>query len=371
MKKRCPRCSSFLVKKIGFKRSSITTKRGVIAKKLQRYLCNVCQKSFTLEVASKRKRHSKALITSAIKRYVEDNTTLRPVSNSIGISPKGLLNWLMEYGSNAKSPLEVARELKPKWSGLLGVDGKAFKIHGQEFTILVAQDVQTFDPVFFSVVERENVENAERFFLIIRDVLRYPIKGIVSDLGRGKAFVALIKEIFTGIPHQACIVHFFRYVNATIPKSKKSVYYQENCILRQTVKGILFAENFNDAEETFQRLLLAKSLIKTSYHKKIIRSLTKHFDLLTAHFHHSVLVRDNNVTENLIKQLNRKFKQSGGFKNIDNAYNFLKLWFIYYRLKPFCNSSRPYRNGKTPIELANAKSNKTDWLTFSQRNRHT
>lgn len=299
---------------------------------------------------------------------MEDNTTLRPVSNNIGVSHQGFLNWVMEYGKNAKSPLEMALELKPEWSGLLGVDGKELKIKGKDFTLLIAQDILTFDTVFFSLVEGENVEDSKRFFLIIRDVLKYPIKGIVSDLGRGRVFISLIEEIFPDIPHQACVVHFSRYVNMTIPKSRKSVYYKENCTIRETVNNLLFATNFNDAEEIFQRLLLSRNLFKAPYHKKIINSLERHFDPLTAHFHNPFLVRDNNVTENLIKQLNKKLKQSGGFKSIENAYNFLKLWFIYYRFKPFTNSNEFHRNGKAPLELAKVNINNIDWLSFSQLN---
>lgn len=298
---------------------------------------------------------------------MEDNSTLRLVSNSIGVSHQGLLNWVMEYGKNSKSSLEVALELKPKWSGLLGIDGKELKINGKDFTILIAQDIFTFDPVLFSLVEGENVKDSKRFFLIIRDVLKYPIKGIVSDLGKGRVFLSLIEEIFPDIPHQACVIHFSRYMNMTIPKSKKSIYYKENCILRKTVNNILFATNFNDAEEIFHKLLLPRNLFKAPYHKRVINSLERHFDLLTAHFHNPFFVRDNNVTENLIKQLNRKLIQSFGFKSIENAYSFLKLWFIYYRFKPFTNSNESYRNGKAPIEFANVNIDNLHWLAFSQR----
>ncbi|GBD99244.1 hypothetical protein BMS3Abin07_01278 [bacterium BMS3Abin07] len=122
---------------------------------------------------------------------MEDNTTIRSVSNSLGISHQRLLNWVMQYGENAKSPLEVALEIRPKYSGLLGVDGKELKINGRDFTLLVAQDILTFDTVFFSLVEGENMEESRRFFLIIRDILKYPVKGIVSDLGRGRVFIPL------------------------------------------------------------------------------------------------------------------------------------------------------------------------------------
>lgn len=289
----------------------------------------------------------------------------------MGVSPRGLLNWVERYGKNAKSPSEVAQELQPSWFGILGIDGKELKIKGQDFTLLIAQDLFTFDPVFFTLVEGENVEAGRRFFLVLRDVIKYPIQGVVSDLGRGRVFISLIEEIFPGVPHQACVVHFLRYVNMTLPKSKKSLYYKENLFLRDAVANTLLAPDFNDAEESLQRLLTMKGIFKAHYHKRVMNSLIRHFDLLTAHLHHPFLLRDNNITENLIKQLNRKLKTSGGFKKLSSAYNFLKLWFIYYRFKPFTNSSQTHRNGKAPLELAKANIKNLDWLAFSQKNRHS
>lgn len=367
--KRCPRCGSVHIKKKGFIRSRIHTRRGVVPRKLQRYLCLPCHKNFTYQIANRRRRYSTDLIRAGVKRYLEDNTSLRPVARDFDISARSLLNWVMRYGRNAKSPIEVADELKPKWSGLLGVDGKELSIKGHDLTVLIAQDVVTFDPVFFCIAQSENIQEAERFFLIIKDVLRYPTEGVVSDLGRGKIFIARIQQIFPGVPHQACVVHYYRYVKRTIPAGKKSSWYHENRILRKTVHDLLFAQQFTDAQQILKSIQNTRHIFRASYHQTIIRSLERHFSLLTAHFHHPVLVRDNNITENLIKQLNRKIKQSDGFKTRENADSFLKLWFIHYRFNPFVNSNASYRKGKSPLELAGINIKNLDWLSFSQKHR--
>ena len=367
--KRCPFCGSRQVKKKGFTRSHIQTRRGVIQRKLQRYLCLRCQRSFTYQLIGKRRRYSQDLIRAAVRRYLEDSTSLRPVARDFGISARTLLNWVAQYGRQAKTPLEVASELRPKWSGLLGVDGKELRIRGQELTVLIAQDVGTFDPVLFGLAESENRKEANRFFLTIKKVLHYPTRGIVSDLGRGKTFIGCIEQIFPGIPHQACVVHFYRYVKRTIPAGKKSRWYHQNRLLRNIIYELLFAQQFTDAQQILTHLQHSRQLFGAPYHRTIIRSLERHFQLLSAHFHHPILVRDNNVTENLIKQLNRKIKQSDGFKTRDNAEGFLKLWFIHYRFKPFVNSSLADRNGKAPLELARINIKNLDWLTYSQKNR--
>ncbi len=90
--KRCPRCGSRRVKKKGFTRSRIQTRRGVVQRELQRYLCLSCQKNFTYQVIGKRRRHSQDLIRAAVRRYLEDSASLRPVARGFGISARTLLN---------------------------------------------------------------------------------------------------------------------------------------------------------------------------------------------------------------------------------------------------------------------------------------
>jgi transposase-like protein len=210
---------------------------------------------------------------------------------------------MTHFGQNAKSPIEIARELQPHWSGILGVDGKPLKISGTEFAVLIAVDIGTNDPFFFQLAEAENSEEAEKFFLIIKEVFNYPVEAIVSDFGKGKVFIDLVQRIFPNVPHQTCVIHFSRYVDMKLPKSKKSAYHQQNELLRDYINSILFATNYNDAEELLTRLENIEYLFGAKYHKAIIKSLRKHFKLLTAHFFHPELPRDTNTVENIVKGL--------------------------------------------------------------------
>lgn len=289
------------------------------------------------------------------------------MANRIGVSPPAILNWVNRFGQNAKSPIEIAEELRPQWSGILGVDGKAIKISGAEAVVLVAVDMGTNDPFFFHLAEAENEEEAEKFFLIIRDVFDYPVTAVVSDLGKGRVFVNLVEKIFPDVPHQACVIHFSRYVDMKLPKSRKSKYYHENEILRCYIKDILFATDFNDADELLIRLGHIEHLFQANYQKAIIRSLKRNFKLLTAHFFHPYIQRDTNIVENIIKELDRKLLQTSGFKNPNNVYHFLKLWFCAYRFRPFTSSNYAHRNGHSPLSLTRVKTLKQDWLEFSQR----
>jgi len=124
------------------------------------------------------------------------------------------------------------------------------------------------------------------------------------------------------------------------------------------------ANNFADAEELMRRLLAVKEHFKASYQKRIIRSLEKHFDQLTVHHFHSDIPRDNNITENIIKQLNKKLKSAESFEAKESAANYLNLWFAFYKFKKFRASNEPHRNGKSPLELALVTLPDKHWLDY-------
>jgi transposase-like protein len=307
------------------------------------------------------------VIADAIKRVVEDHTSYRRIASRLRVSPITVLRWVNQFGQFAKSPIEIAHQLRPQWSGILGVDGKPLKVGGREMVLLIAVDIGNMDPFFFDLVDAEDDANARRFFLIIKEVFNYPVEAIVSDFGKGRVFIHLIEELFPYALHQACIVHFSRYVDIKLPKSKKSKYHRQNEFLRQYINALLFAQSFNDAEEMLIRLRNIEHLLEAKYHKEIIRSLRRNFKLLTAHFFHEDLPRDTNIVENMISQLDRKLVQTRGFRNPQNAYNLLKLWFCSYRFRAFSSSRYSHRNGQCPLALAGVNTAEFDWLRFSQR----
>lgn len=71
--------------------------------------------------------------------------------------------------------------------------------------------------------------------------------------------------------------------------------------------------------------------------------------------------------ENINKQLQRRFKTIEGFEKNDNAFNYLNLIRNYLRFKPYtdCKNDRYNRNGKSPLELCQAKIVNCDWIKNS------
>jgi hypothetical protein len=281
------------------------------------------------------------------------------------VSPPTVLNWVSEAGKACKDTIETNLELKPCWSGILGIDGKPIAIAGQKDVVLVAVDRLTKDLVHFQIVEEENEEGFKNFLLEIRDIIKYPLVGLVSDLGKGKVLVKLITNIFPDTPHQICVLHFSRYVDRMLPKSKKSKHYKENALLRKIINNLLFVPSLEEADYFYGYLMGNRHLLKVGYQKAIIKSVISHYSLLTKHFHYPYLPRDNNVAESVIKQLNKKLKLAEGYQTRETAYNHLKLWALCYRFNPFSDSRTKDNNGKSPIELAQVDTSKINWLEFS------
>jgi hypothetical protein len=295
---------------------------------------------------------------------IDNHLSLREVAGKLEVSHQSIANWISKYGNKCMSSAQINKRLKPYWSGVLGIDGKPIKLFAKEYVLLLAVDLATHDPVHCELAEAEDRTNCKRFLLTIRDELRYPLRALVSDMGKGRVFLKLIAQLFPFVPHQLCVEHFLRYVDMFLPHSRKSPYYYQNKFLRQIVIQIVLADNFADAEELMRRLLTVKEHFKASYQKRIIRSLEKHFDQLTVHHFHSDIPRDNNITENIIKQLNKKLKSAECFKAKDSAVNYIKLWFAYYKFKKFRASKEPHRNGKSPLELALVTLPDKHWLDY-------
>jgi len=71
------------------------------------------------------------------------------------------------------------------------------------------------------------------------------------------------------------------------------------------------------------------------------------------------------MTENIIKQLNRKMKAVESFKSKASAYSYLMLlWFAFYKFKRFRASNDSYCNGKFPLELALVSLPDKYWLDY-------
>jgi transposase-like protein len=337
---------------------------------LQRFWCNSCRATFThaRKKARPGARFADDVVEEAVRTYVQGLSSYRVLATMLearlgqSVSRFTLNSWVLELAAQAKKPIDVSLELAPKWGGFLGVDGKAIHIRGDKHCLLIGVDHPTQDLVHALVLESETADGFARLVTEARLDAGYPLKGVVTDLGPG--FAQAHRDHFGVVPFQACRVHFDRRLDSNIPKakwSKKAPLYAE---LKDRIRAVLFADTYGQARALVGELVAERRRFKDTGNVDVIYALRLSFDLYMAHHFTPGLPADNNVTENVIKQLNKKLRLMEGFESIESAERYVRLLVGCYRFKRFTDSCRKADNGSSPLELAGVDLAGRDWLSF-------
>ncbi|MDQ3531583.1 MAG: transposase [Actinomycetota bacterium] len=352
------------------KTSSSPTSLDGSLKPLQRFSCRDCGSTFTFErkVARPRAGFSDAVVMEAVRLYVQGLSSYRVLASMLeqrlgrSVSRFTLNSWVSELGGQAKTPLEVSTELRPTWGGFLGIDGKVIFVRGARHCLLLGVDHPTQDIVHAFVVEVETAEGLVRLATEARLDAGHPLSGVVADLGPG--FVQAHRNHFGATPFQACRVHFDRRLDSDIPRSQWSAKAPLYAELKARVRAVLYAPTYDEASRLLNALTQERARFKGIGKYDTIRTLERNFDVYAAHHHTPGLPADNNVTENVIKQLNKKLRLIEGFESLESAERYVRLLVGCYRFKRFTDSCRRANNGKAPLELAGVDIGGADWLLY-------
>ncbi len=275
------------------------------------------------------------------------------------VAKETLNRWVLELGDRAKSPLQVSAELRPTWGGFLGVDGKRINVRGREHVLLVGVDHPSQDLVHTLLLRTESGGAMARLVGEAVEEAGYPLRGIVADLG--VHFKDAFASFFPGVPYQACRAHFDRRLDVDIPKHKGG-HLELNVELKRRIREVLYAPTESEALRLYYALTEDWERFRGIGRYDPIASLQRNFNLYTAHLRTDGLPPDNNVTENVIKQLNKKLRLTEGFASLENAERYVRLLAGCYRFKRFTDSCRG--NGKAPLELAGVDLASKDWLRY-------
>jgi transposase-like protein len=361
-KKRCPYCDGLNTKHFGFRTKRRKTAQGFKPLIYQRWYCNNCQRAFK---PSKDEKINFGLKVKACELYYDAESSYRAVGRQLNIKPERVFKIVNDLGAHCKSTIDVARELQPQWSGYLLIDEKSIWIKAVEWYVLIAVDLTTQDIIHWDLVPSEDEVNVAWFMIVIKYLIKYPMKGLISDLLA--EFYETSRWLFPGIDHQFCTYHAYRSTEFYIKYhysggdqlwAKRLLDITRIICRCQTVETAIRALNYL---ERHQPELQKAKLIKR------LRTLRLRFPHLIKRFKDQNLKPDNNVVENVIKQLNQKFKKVAGFEYYETAYNSIKLLVMRYRFHKFSCSRKIGHNGKSPLELAGGDITNLNWVRFSQR----
>lgn len=298
--------------------------------------------------------------------YVEGLTPYRRIASMLSqrvghpISARAINTWVEAMGAAARSPLEMSARLRPTWGGALGVDGKTVRIDGAPWIWLVAVDQQTQDIVHARTVPSES---SSAFEVLVRECVTgadYPLNGLITD--GWPPFVSAWQDHFAKIPLQICRVHLDRRTHRFRPRTGEAgARAIELC---ERVRAVIYAATY----DLHLRRLYA---LTGDWHRydglmpvgtDPIQTLQRLHGLHSAHLRHPGLPADANITENVIRQLNKKIAPMEGFSSLASADRYLGLLVGCYRAKRFTDSRAPRRNGLAPLELAGIDLAGRDWL---------
>jgi len=387
-KMRCIYCNSLSTKKNGYREIVPINFHRKTVRKVKRYKCNECGKTFSKR-DEKKQRYSYQVKIEMTRMHFEERMSYRVIAKrinekfSINTTASQVCKFVNEIAELTKSSLGIKSDFSPIWEGNLTVDDKYISIHGKKCLTLVAID-SSGDVVHYELIWGEaGQDKYDDFFLFIKEVLKYPAKSITTDLDIMLA-KSVSKVYGEKILYQKCIKHALAAVEVIIEyrpvtreyfKQKKALgdlvqqnkelieSYTEKKTTRDIVKSLFYSTNSKDSD-------LIMLNIKEGYgqkYPKLIEFINRHIKNLLTHQKDSTVQKTNNRAENLNKQIERRLKTIEGFQTANTAFNYLILYINYIRFRAYtdCRGNRRKCNGLSPLEVCSVKLKSNDWLKNS------
>jgi len=171
---KCIFCHSENVKKFGVRRN----KSGGI----QRFLCNSCGKTFSINIGFERMRHSPQAITSAMQLYFSGES-LRKTAESLKligttVSYKTIENWITKYVTLMK---EYVDKITPNVGDTWRADELYVKVKGDMKYLFALMDDETRFLIAQEVAESKYKHDARRLFEMGKRVTGKKPETIITD----------------------------------------------------------------------------------------------------------------------------------------------------------------------------------------------
>ncbi|MFH1973217.1 MAG: transposase [Patescibacteria group bacterium] len=209
--------------------------------------------------------------------------------------------------------LERTKRNLPLCDGILVLDGKHLRIHGMLWTLFVAWDRGFKKPVHY--ILRKGGEGDVPYWRLLVDLKRigYMPKGFVSDGIR--SLKELLSELYPNLPHQRCTVHVFLAARAKAVTGRKVPERSKDFI--ELLRIILWSRTLAEAKRRTRKLWELPRL--TANERRVLEyvwpALPQCFVCRDERWRHLRLPRSSNAIENVIGQVEARFKTRRGIKS--------------------------------------------------------
>lgn len=290
----CPRCRSFKTVKFG----------------VPRWKCNHC--GFTFRIRNRRRKYR-----AAIEGYVGDRTAYVRLGRRQHIHKSTAYRRVQRALSGRMTLLERTKKYLKRCDGVLVLDGKHLRIGGKRYTLFVAWDRGFGRPVHFLL--REGGEGDMGYWRLLIDLKRlgYPFSGFISD--GITSLRELLADYYPDLPHQRCTVHVFLAARSKVAVGKRVSERAKDFI--DLLHEILWSPTIASAKSKLKKVWGIPYL--TSRERQALEYLwpilPQCFVSRDKRWNHLRLPRSSNAIENVIGQLEARFKTMRGLKNVMDA----------------------------------------------------
>lgn len=333
---KCPKCQSLETKRNG--------KRKLVKGSAQCFLCFKCSHFFSLRI-NKGKSITFSQKVEITRIHLEGGTSIRTIARHEEMSKTTVVKAIHEVTAQCVTAAWIAFNLKPQWSGFLGIDGKMIRVWDwaakyfrytkeqkrllHKMSLIACIDLGTLDIPTHHLGEEETSIDLKMCLEQLK-AIGYPLKGYVTD--GNEDIKKIVEMVFGKIPHQLCVVHFLRNLRAKMGA------------------GVITEEQYSDARFNILR-------------GKRPTLLTVPDDLFT-YLKVKGLPRTNQITENFFRFVALRVKTLDVFRSWKTATNYLNAFILYRRFKKFedCKGKNKSFNGLAPLEIAGCEITNLDYL---------
>ncbi len=342
--------------------------------------CFGCKKAFTL---GKEKQKQEI-----VRRHLEDGSSYRTIQRRDECSKTTAVKFVHGFAKSVKDSAWIARNLKPKWRGVLCVDGTYIRVLNafadltrkerwsddeaerflHKLVALIGVDYHTRDLPHYSIGDNENMVDLVLYFQNLKEN-GYDLKVLVRD-GNQRIGEAAVHVYGKPIDQQSCHRHFLEKFDAAIAVKSCDAKDRANILdLKMRVCSIIRVPDIDLACHRVNEFVREQSRFRTSQTtNELVDKFLRDFESLTEYLQHphGFVPTTVNVSENMNKQLKDRLKPMCMFQSIQSAENYVKLWCLKRRFQKFTDCKKPFKhlNGRAPLEIAGCKINGLDYLNL-------